>query len=33
VLANPDVDIAIVGARDLRQIVQTAPAADVHLSP
>jgi aryl-alcohol dehydrogenase-like predicted oxidoreductase len=30
-LANPAVDVAIVGARTPEQIEQTAPAADVHL--
>ncbi len=33
VLANPAVDVAIVGARRPQQLVQTAPAADVQLSP
>jgi aryl-alcohol dehydrogenase-like predicted oxidoreductase len=33
VLANPAVDVAIVGARSPRQIEQTALAADVHLTP
>jgi aryl-alcohol dehydrogenase-like predicted oxidoreductase len=32
-LANPAVDVAIVGARSPEQIRQTAPAADLHLSP
>jgi aryl-alcohol dehydrogenase-like predicted oxidoreductase len=32
-LANPAVDVAIVGARDPEQIRQTAPAADIRLSP
>ncbi len=32
VLANPAVDVAIVGARRPQQLVQTAPAADVTLS-
>ena len=32
-LANPAVDVAIVGARNPEQIRQTAPAADVRLSP
>jgi aryl-alcohol dehydrogenase-like predicted oxidoreductase len=32
-LANPAVDVAIVGARSAEQIRQTAPAADLHLSP
>jgi aryl-alcohol dehydrogenase-like predicted oxidoreductase len=32
-LANPAVDVAIVGARNPEQIRQTAPAADVQLSP
>jgi aryl-alcohol dehydrogenase-like predicted oxidoreductase len=32
-LANPAVDVAIVGARSPEQIAQTAPAADVRLSP
>ncbi len=32
VLANPAVDVAIVGARNPRQLAQTAPAADVQLS-
>jgi aryl-alcohol dehydrogenase-like predicted oxidoreductase len=31
-LANPTVDVAIVGARDPEQIRQTAPAADIQLS-
>jgi aryl-alcohol dehydrogenase-like predicted oxidoreductase len=31
-LANPAVDVAIVGARSPEQIRQTAPAADLHLS-
>jgi aryl-alcohol dehydrogenase-like predicted oxidoreductase len=30
-LANPAVDVAIVGARNPGQIEQTAPAADIHL--
>jgi aryl-alcohol dehydrogenase-like predicted oxidoreductase len=30
-LANPAVDVAIVGARTPSQIEQTAPAADIHL--
>jgi len=33
VLANPAVDVAIVGARRRQQIEQTTPAADVHLIP
>ena len=32
-LANPAVDVAIVGARNPEQIRQTVPAADVQLSP
>jgi aryl-alcohol dehydrogenase-like predicted oxidoreductase len=32
-LANPAVDVAIVGARTPRQIEQTAPAVDIHLRP
>ena len=32
-LANPAVDVAIVGARNPEQIRQTAPATDIHLSP
>ncbi len=32
-LANPAVDVAIVGARDPGQIGQTAPAAEVQLTP
>jgi hypothetical protein len=32
VLANPAVDVAIVGARNPQQLAQTAPAADVRLS-
>ncbi len=32
-LANPAVDVAIVGARNPDQIRQTAPAADIQLSP
>src|SRR5262245_39609682 len=32
VLANPAVDVAIVGARRAQQLSQTAPAADVELS-
>jgi aryl-alcohol dehydrogenase-like predicted oxidoreductase len=32
-LANPAVDVAIVGARNPKQIRQTAPAADLQLSP
>jgi aryl-alcohol dehydrogenase-like predicted oxidoreductase len=32
-LANPAVDVAIVGARNPEQIRQTAPAADIRLSP
>ena len=32
VLANPAVDVAIVGARRPQQLVQTAPAADIQLS-
>jgi aryl-alcohol dehydrogenase-like predicted oxidoreductase len=32
-LANPAVDVAIVGARNPEQIRQTAPAADLRLSP
>lgn len=32
VLANPAVDVAIVGARRAQQLTQTAPAADVELS-
>ena len=32
VLANPAVDVAIVGARHPQQLTQTAPAADVELS-
>jgi aryl-alcohol dehydrogenase-like predicted oxidoreductase len=31
-LANPAVDVAIVGARTASQIQQTAPAAEIHLS-
>jgi aryl-alcohol dehydrogenase-like predicted oxidoreductase len=31
-LANPSVDVAIVGARNPQQIRQTAPAADIQLS-
>jgi len=33
VLANPAVDVAIVGARNPSQIEQTAHAADISLSP
>ncbi len=33
VLANPAVDVAIVGARRPQQLEQTASAADVHLAP
>jgi aryl-alcohol dehydrogenase-like predicted oxidoreductase len=33
VLANPAIDVAIVGARRPQQLEQTAPAADVHLTP
>jgi aryl-alcohol dehydrogenase-like predicted oxidoreductase len=33
VLANPAVDVAIVGARRRQQLEQTTPAADVHLIP
>jgi aryl-alcohol dehydrogenase-like predicted oxidoreductase len=33
VLANPAVDVAIVGARRPQQLVQTAQAADIQLSP
>jgi aryl-alcohol dehydrogenase-like predicted oxidoreductase len=32
VLANPAVDVAIVGARRPQQLTQTAPATDVELS-
>lgn len=32
-LANPAVDVAIVGARNSAQIEATAPAAELHLSP
>lgn len=32
-LANPSVDVAIVGARSPEQIRQTAPAADLRLTP
>jgi len=32
-LANPAVDVAIVGARSPSQIEQTAPAAEIHLTP
>jgi aryl-alcohol dehydrogenase-like predicted oxidoreductase len=32
-LANPSVDVAIVGARNPGQIEATAPAAELHLSP
>jgi aryl-alcohol dehydrogenase-like predicted oxidoreductase len=32
-LANPAVDVAIVGARNPEQIRQTAPAAEIQLSP
>jgi aryl-alcohol dehydrogenase-like predicted oxidoreductase len=32
-LANPAVDVAIVGARNPEQIRQTAPAADIRFSP
>jgi aryl-alcohol dehydrogenase-like predicted oxidoreductase len=32
-LANPAVDVAIVGARNPEQIRGTAPAAEIHLSP
>ena len=32
-LANPAVDVAIVGARNPEQIRQTAPAADIRLTP
>jgi aryl-alcohol dehydrogenase-like predicted oxidoreductase len=32
VLANPAVDVAILGARHPHQIAQTVPAADIHLS-
>jgi aryl-alcohol dehydrogenase-like predicted oxidoreductase len=32
-LANPAVDVAIVGARSPEQVRQTAPAADLRLSP
>jgi len=32
-LANPAVDVAIVGARNPEQIRQTAPAVDIQLSP
>lgn len=31
-LANPAVDVSIVGARRPRQIEQTAPAANIHLT-
>jgi hypothetical protein len=31
-LANPAVDVAIVGARRPQQLTQTAPAADVEFS-
>jgi aryl-alcohol dehydrogenase-like predicted oxidoreductase len=31
-LANPAVDVAIVGARTPNQIEQTAPSADIHLT-
>jgi aryl-alcohol dehydrogenase-like predicted oxidoreductase len=33
VLANPAVDVAIVGARHPKQLAQTVPAADIQLSP
>ncbi len=33
VLANLIVDVAIVEARDSQQIEQTAPAADIQLTP
>lgn len=33
VLANPAVDVAIVGARRAQQLEQTVPAADVPLTP
>ena len=32
-LANPAVDVAIVGARSPQQIAQTTPGADLHLTP
>ena len=32
-LANPAVDVAIVGARTALQIEQTARAAELHLAP
>jgi aryl-alcohol dehydrogenase-like predicted oxidoreductase len=32
-LANPAVDVAIAGARRPDQIAQTAPAAEIHLTP
>jgi aryl-alcohol dehydrogenase-like predicted oxidoreductase len=32
VLANPAVDVAIIGARHPKQLSDTAPAADVELS-
>lgn len=32
-LANPAADVTIVGARNPHQIEQTAPVADVHLTP
>ena len=32
VLANPAVDVAIVGARHPKQLAQTVPAADIQLS-
>lgn len=33
VLANPAVDVAIVGARHPKRLAQTVPAADIQLSP
>lgn len=33
VLANPAVDVAIVGARHPQQLDETVKAADVHLTP
>ena len=32
VLANPAVDVAVIGARHPKQLTDTAPAADVKLS-
>ncbi len=33
ILANPAIDVAIIGARNPRQLEQTVPAADIQLSP